>query len=110
MLFAIARDGDGDEHAVGTVALKHEGDGVYELTKMAVAEECRGAGIGRLLMDGALDAFRALDGRELFLESSTKLAPGAGAVRKRRLPPPPRAAPGLALRARRRLHGLGSRA
>ncbi|MFD0738907.1 GNAT family N-acetyltransferase [Lysobacter koreensis] len=71
VLFAI----DGDERAVGTVALKHEGGGVYELTKMAVAEECRGAGIGRLLMAGALDAYRAAGGRELFLESSTKLAP-----------------------------------
>lgn len=71
VLFAV----DGDDHAVGTVALKHEGDGVYELTKMAVEPAHQGAGIGRLLMQGALDAYRALDGRELFLESSSKLAP-----------------------------------
>ena len=32
VLFAI----DADDRAIGTVALKHEGDGVYELTKMAV--------------------------------------------------------------------------
>lgn len=71
MLFAV----DGNDRAVGTVALKHEGQGVYELTKMAVDEASRGAGIGRLLMNGVLDTFRALAGRELFLESSTKLAP-----------------------------------
>lgn len=71
VLFAV----DVDNHAVGTVALKHEGGGVYELTKMAVAPELRGAGIGRLLMEGALDAFSGLRGRELFLESSSKLAP-----------------------------------
>lgn len=66
-----------DEHdrAVGAVALKHEGHGVYELTKMAVDPSCQGRGIGRLLMDAALDRYRALQGRELFLESSSKLAP-----------------------------------
>lgn len=71
ILFAIDRD----DRAVGTVALKCEGDGVYELTKMAVDSAQRGVGIGRLLMLGVLDEFRALQGRELFLESSTKLAP-----------------------------------
>src|SRR5262245_58604770 len=70
ILFAILREEDGGERAVGTVALKHEGGGVYELTKMAVEPGHRGAGIGRRLMDGALVTFRALDGRELFLESS----------------------------------------
>lgn len=71
VLFAI------DEHgrAVGTVALKYESDGVYELTKMAVAPEARGMGVGRALMLGALDAFGELQGRELFLESSSKLGP-----------------------------------
>lgn len=71
VLFAIDDAGS----AVGTVALRHEGAGVYELTKMAVAPEQRGAGIGRLLMVGALDVFTALGGRQLFLESSSRLAP-----------------------------------
>ena len=71
VLFAI----DDDARAVGTVALKHEGAGVYELTKMAVDPAYQGRGIGRLLMDGALRTYRALEGRELFLESSSKLAP-----------------------------------
>lgn len=75
VLFAIAREADGSEHAVGTVALLHEGGGVYELTKMAVSPDLRGRGVGRQLMLAALDAFRALHGRELFLESSSKLAP-----------------------------------
>ena len=71
VLFAI----DDDDRAVGTVALKHEGQGVYELTKMAVEPALRGGGVGRLLMQQALDVFRQLDGRELFLESSSLLAP-----------------------------------
>ena len=75
VLFAIAGKADGREHVVGTVALLHEGDGVYELTKMAVSPDLRGRGVGRQLMVAALDAFRALHGRELFLESSSKLVP-----------------------------------
>ncbi|GAB3379524.1 GNAT family N-acetyltransferase [Lysobacter fragariae] len=75
VLFAILRGEDGGERVVGTVALRHEGAGVFELTKMAVEEGHRGAGIGRHLMEGALDAFRSLQGRELFLESSRKLGP-----------------------------------
>ncbi|RZA20716.1 MAG: N-acetyltransferase [Lysobacteraceae bacterium] len=71
VLFAL----DEQDRAIGTVALKHEGDGVYELTKMAVAPAARGRGIGRLLMDAALGLYRSLAGRELFLESSSKLAP-----------------------------------
>lgn len=71
ILFAI----DEAERALGTVALKCEGDGVYELTKMAVSPEARGRGIGRLLMDAALDLYRTLDARELFLESSSLLGP-----------------------------------
>lgn len=69
VLFAVDESGQ----AFGTVALLHEGDGVYELTKMAVAPEARGQGLGRALMVAALARFHALGGRELFLESSSSL-------------------------------------
>ncbi|MEO6155587.1 MAG: GNAT family N-acetyltransferase [Thermomonas sp.] len=69
ILFAVKADGQ----ALGTVALKHDGDGVYELTKMAVTPDARGQGIGRLLMDEALALYQTLDGRELYLESSSPL-------------------------------------
>jgi len=69
VLFAVD-----DGRAVGTVALKHEGAGVYELTKMAVEPACQGRGIGRLLLQGAIDAYGAMGGRELFLESNSRLA------------------------------------
>lgn len=75
VLFALATDAAGTERALGTVALRHEGGGVYELTKMAVAPEARGRGVGRRLMEASLEAFQAMDGRELFLESSSKLGP-----------------------------------
>ena len=74
ILFAV----DGDEHALGTVALKHDGDGVYELTKMAVTPDARGQGIGRLLIDAALALYQTLDGRELYLESSSPLITAIG--------------------------------
>ena len=61
--------------AVGCVALKAEGDGVYELSKMAVAPDRRGGGIGRLLMDAVIDAFRAVGGSMLYLESNRRLEP-----------------------------------
>ncbi|BCT91930.1 hypothetical protein LYSHEL_09540 [Lysobacter helvus] len=69
VLFAV----DGQARVVGTVALKHEGDGVYELTKMAVDPASQGRGIGAQLLVGAIAAFDAMQGSELFLESSSKL-------------------------------------
>ena len=81
VLFALIDGGseeagaDAPPRAIGTVALRHAGDGVYELTKMAVEPDLRGAGIGRALLDAAIDAYRALGGRELYLESSSVLEP-----------------------------------
>ena len=71
VLFAV----DDEDRAVGTVALLHHGDGLYEMTKMAVEPALHGQGIGRALVLAALRAFRRCGGRELFLESSSKLLP-----------------------------------
>jgi GNAT superfamily N-acetyltransferase len=72
VLFALDTGG---ERAIGTVALRHDGDGVYEMTKMAVEPGQRGTGVGRALVLAAIDAYRTLRGRELFLESSSILVP-----------------------------------
>jgi GNAT superfamily N-acetyltransferase len=62
----------GDE-PVGCVALIPMSDGVYELSKMAVSPRLRGQGIGRCLLQHAIDQARLLGARSLFLGSSTKL-------------------------------------
>lgn len=64
-----------DDAIVGTVALKHHGGGVYELTKMAVTGRRQGAGIGRRLLQACLDRYENLGGKRLFLESHSSLAP-----------------------------------
>ncbi len=60
-------------HAVGTCALLKAGEGVFELAKMCVDERCQGQGIGRRLLAAAIETFHRRGGRELFLESNSRL-------------------------------------
>jgi putative acetyltransferase len=59
---------------VGCVALVPTGNGVYELSKMAVTPELQGRGIGRKLLLAAIERARALGATSIFLGSNTKLA------------------------------------
>jgi GNAT superfamily N-acetyltransferase len=63
---------------IGTCALLHEGEGMYELSKMAVDEAWQGLGAGSKLLGAALEAYRRLGGRHLFLESSSVLKKALG--------------------------------
>lgn len=63
---------------VGTCALIHEGEGVYELSKMGVDENYRGLGAGRALLDAAIADYRSRGGKALFLESNSKLTKALG--------------------------------
>ncbi len=62
---------------VGTVALvRCAADGAdprYELSKMAVTPEQRGRGVGRMLLEHAIEQARALGARSVFLGSNAKL-------------------------------------
>jgi putative acetyltransferase len=58
---------------IGCVALAPDGTGAWELSKMAVASELRGHGIGRKLLAAAVDHAREMGARSLFLGTSTKL-------------------------------------
>lgn len=62
----------------GTAALRHEGDGHFELTKMAVDEGHQGQGVGRALLDAAIRRFRETGGTLLSLESDSSLAVAIG--------------------------------
>ncbi|MHB8690299.1 MAG: GNAT family N-acetyltransferase [Solirubrobacteraceae bacterium] len=72
----LARDGDGI--AIGCVALDPTGDGVFELSKMAVSPAERGRGTGRLLLEAAIDRARELGAASLFLGTNRRLAPAIG--------------------------------
>lgn len=69
ILFAIK-----DGLAIGTAALKPHGSGRLELTKMAVTREYRGQGVGRRLVEAAIQRFHELGGETLYLESHSSLA------------------------------------
>jgi putative acetyltransferase len=58
---------------VGCVALVPTGNGVYELSKMAVAPHLRNRGAGRTLILAAIQLAGRLGATSLFLGSSTRL-------------------------------------
>jgi DNA-binding MarR family transcriptional regulator/GNAT superfamily N-acetyltransferase len=70
ILFAVL-----DGEVIGTAALLNEGEGVYELSKMAVETGFRGLGAGRKLLDAAIAEYERRGGTTLFLESNSRLKP-----------------------------------
>ncbi len=68
-IFLVLRDGE----SVGCAALVPMAAGVYQLSKMAVAPQVRGLGIGRSLALHLIDQARTLGAQSLFLGSNTKL-------------------------------------
>ena len=60
---------------VGTCGLLAEEPGVMELSKMSVTDACQGLGIGRRLMDVALEKYATLGCRRLYLETNSILTP-----------------------------------
>jgi len=88
----LARCGD---EIVGTCAVIHEGDGHFEVSKTSVTASFQGHGIGRRLLLAALDAFKELGGKELYLETNSVLTSAialyesAGFVHAQRLTPSP---------------------
>ncbi len=59
--------------AVGTCALIKEGEGVFELAKMAVAPKAQGLRIGRLLGERAIERARKAGAHTVYLVSNRKL-------------------------------------
>jgi ribosomal protein S18 acetylase RimI-like enzyme len=67
--------------AVGCCALLALADGGFELAKMAVADACKGRGLGRALMAGAVERARAVAAPRLYLETNSSLAPAIALYR-----------------------------
>jgi ribosomal protein S18 acetylase RimI-like enzyme len=61
--------------AVGCCALIAMDDGGFEVAKMAVADACKGRGIGRDLMAACVARARASCAPRLYLESNSALTP-----------------------------------
>ena len=58
---------------VGTCALINDGDGVYELAKMAVAPKMQGMKIGKMLGEAVLDRARRVGANKVYLVSNRRL-------------------------------------
>ena len=63
-----------DSLPVGCAALIPLGQGVYELSKMAISPQLRGRGLGRRLLLHTIAQARLLGATSLFLGSNTRLA------------------------------------
>ncbi len=70
VLFAV-RGGE----TVGCCALLTLGPGEFEVAKMAVTERAQGCGIGRRLLQAAIETARAAGATRLFLETNSTLTP-----------------------------------
>jgi GNAT superfamily N-acetyltransferase len=64
-----------NEECVGTCALMKEGEGIFELAKMTVAESVRGLGVGRALGEAAIAHARAIHARRVELLTNSSLKP-----------------------------------
>mgnify|MGYP002879119968 CR=1 FL=1 len=73
----FARLGGPSGRIVGTCALKYEGAGVFEFTKLGVDPEAQGRGVGEALMWRAIARFKARAGKRLYLETNSKLKAAA---------------------------------
>lgn len=58
---------------VGSAALIHEGEGLYELAKMAVTTAFQGKGISRMLIEKCLNAAKELKAKKIILFSNSQL-------------------------------------
>ncbi len=62
-----------DDQIWGTVAIHRSEDDLCELRKMYLAEEARGRGLGRRLVDHAIDRAREMGFKRMWLETADSL-------------------------------------
>lgn len=64
-----------NDEIIGTVALAHTSQGIYELAKMAVNKKYHKQGIGRLLVEKCINFVKQKKGKKLFLITNDFLKP-----------------------------------
>ena len=62
-----------DKRVVGCCALVLMEPGVFEMAKLAVAEDCQGCGIGRKVLARTIEEARAMGATRLYLETNSTL-------------------------------------
>jgi len=90
-IFFAIRNGE----PIGCCALLPTEAGEYELSKMAVTESCRGAGLGRRILERVIAEARASGATRLYLETNHQLEPAIHlyeSVGFRHIPPERKAA------------------
>lgn len=58
---------------IGSAGLIHEGNGIYELAKMAVTDAYKGKGISKLLIEKCLIKAKELGAKKIYLLSNSQL-------------------------------------
>lgn len=70
------------EEVVGSAALINEGNGMFELAKMSVADTHKGKGISKLLIEKCLDKAKELGAKKIYLQSNSQLTTALGLYQK----------------------------
>ena len=71
-----------DNDVVGVCALFNEGDGTFELARMAVSLKHQGKGYGSVLMNTCLKKLDSIGAKKVYLLSNTKLEPALALYQK----------------------------
>ncbi|WP_018479995.1 GNAT family N-acetyltransferase [Pontibacter roseus] len=70
------------DEIVGTCALLNDGEGIYELAKMAVTPKAQGLKVGKLLGEAAIRKAREIGASKVYLVSNRKLVPALNLYRR----------------------------
>ncbi len=71
-----------EDKVIGVCALINNDNGVYELARMAVANQHRGKGYGSLLIETCLNKLKNINAKKVCLVSNTKLETAIGLYKK----------------------------
>jgi N-acetylglutamate synthase-like GNAT family acetyltransferase len=71
-----------DNNVIGVCALFNDGDGVFELARMAVSPDFQGRGYSNLLIEHCFLKLKAINAIKVYLVSNTKLGAAIGLYKK----------------------------